>query len=117
MNKSEVSELFKNIKFSYQTFSLPKEKDIMQAMIDHWYGYLKNVSFQQACDNLQLYASNPENNSPPHPGVLAEKIMGQHTPGAEETRQMTNIWHEDWKEKAVPMPEHVRKMVKNIGRK
>ncbi|WP_144940149.1 hypothetical protein [Paenibacillus sp. 32O-W] len=65
MTLEEIGVLFDRIVECYPQFT----GDL--AKMKTWHAVLKNIPFDTAMDNLLRYASNPENQYPPHPGALA----------------------------------------------
>lgn len=80
MNKSEVGELFKAIKYIFPNFEAGLEK------ITFWHDLLSDVPFDTALLNLKRHAKTDK-----FPPTIAELIgrvdtSGQYVPGVEETR-------------------------------
>lgn len=114
MTRAEVVELFKAITLSYPAFRLPDE--LAKDQVLHWYEHLKDVPFEAAMENLREHIRTerfPPTISDIRRGYSEEKST---VPGAEETRQ----WLREvdrMRERAVPMPEHVRKELRRIVRR
>lgn len=85
MKESEIRILFQKISNRYSNFAFDDFK------VDDWTDLLKDVPSERATENLRRYCLNPENQFPPHPGILAEKPVqrceGNYIPDAQETRR------------------------------
>ncbi|GIO33107.1 hypothetical protein J2TS6_42480 [Paenibacillus albilobatus] len=67
MTLEEIGELFDAIVDYYPSFTADLKK------MKSWHTMLKNVPLAQAINNLEAFASEPENKYPPHPGALMTK--------------------------------------------
>lgn len=110
MKESELRILFLRIANFYSGFSYDDFK------VEEWLELLRHVSFERAADNLAAYTLNPNNEFPPHPGILAASIV-QRSSGpvvldATETRSMLENYEQ---ESLVRMPDHVKEAAKRIA--
>lgn len=109
MRLDEVWTLFERISHYYPNFTADDDK------AEAWQRVLSDIPFDVACENLEEYVKESI-----YPPTIADIRRGgseekSNVPGVEETRQ----WLREvdrMRERAVPMPEHVRKELRRIVR-
>lgn len=114
MTQGEVVDLFKAITLSYPAFRVPDE--LMKDQVLHWHQHLRDVPFDVAMGNLREYVQ--EERWPPtiadiRRGYSAEKST---VPGVDETREYLSEM-DKLRERAVPMPDHLRKELRRLARR
>ena len=110
MRLDEVWMLFERIAHFYPAFMADDDKAAA------WQRVLRDVPFDAACESLEEHAK--ESTFPPTPADIRRGYSEERStvPGVEETRQ----WLREvdrMRERAVPMPEHVRKELRRIVRR
>lgn len=97
--------------FRYDDFKLEDWRSLLDGV----------VTYEQAKANLDRYSLNPNNQFPPHPGVLAEKAtqraVGPAVPNAEETRKMLDHQEQELLRIATEPPEAFREALRRLGTK
>jgi hypothetical protein len=110
----EIRQLFLIILNTYNGFA------ITDAKAEIWADILQDIPFEMARHNLWGYIRNPENNFPPHPGVLADTgerhIIGPYIPNVEETQLYLQQRKLELMEPMAPIPELLRERMRQIGR-
>lgn len=113
MTQGEVVKLFKAITLSYPAFRVPD--DMAKEQVMHWYQHLKDVPFDVAMKNLRAYIQ--EERFPPTIADIRRGYEEKSTvPRVDETRE----WLAEldrMRERAVPMPEHLREELRRIVRR
>lgn len=110
MKEEEIWNLFERISHYYPSFNGDDDKS------DSWLKVLKYTPFDIAYENLCKYAGSAKNLFPPHPGILtSEDDNIQRVADTLETQEHFKQL-EEWKAKAVPMPEHLKKELNRLVR-
>jgi hypothetical protein len=110
VEKIEIARLYKKIKRYYPAFDASIEA------VEDAYRYLKNVPFDVAEKNVDQHIMTEK-----FPPTIAEIRAGYQdpesssVPGVAETRRMLDEL-DRLKERAVPMPDYVREVLRKIAR-
>ena len=117
MNKADVVELFKAIKYLYTAFPVPTEQEKLKQMVEAWHEALRSVPFEQARENLARYALT--NEYPPTVSALVKSLEPERESayhgrlrGAAEEH---SVALDDMKREAVPPPSSIREKVKSFA--
>jgi hypothetical protein len=98
LNKAEVSELLKRIKYRFSMFQVPDDFAALKEMANDWHESLKNVPYEVAQTNLRLHAASEK--FPPSIADLAKP--------SEPEKDPSSLYHESMRASAV---EHLSNMV------
>ena len=109
MKLDEVWTLFERISHYYPAFTADDDKAAA------WHRVLKDIPFDIACENLEEHVR--DSNFPPTIADIRRGYEEKSTvPGVDETRE----WLAEldrMRERAVPMPEHLREELRRIVRR
>ena len=109
MKLDEVWTLFERIAHYYPVFSADDDK------AEAWHRVLRDIPFDVACENLEVHVRESS-----YPPTVADIRRGyeerSNVPGVEETRRMLAEL-DKLRERAVPMPDHVREELRRIARR
>jgi len=118
VNKAEVSNLLKKIKYRFPSFHIPtNDVDQSRELVNEWLVDLKDVSYETAYGNLINYSSNPDNRFAPHPGVLAQNNVDDVSKYHEILKAYgadTVLSIDEMREKAMPISDEQRRKVREI---
>lgn len=110
MERFQLAEIFKVIRKSYPNFDGSKEN------LEHYLKYLKDVPYEIAVVNTDQHITREK-----WPPTIAEIRYGYEeplskiVPSVEETHESFKQL-EEWKAKAVPMPDHLKKELSRLVR-
>lgn len=115
MQEYELRQLFLKISNRYSSFAYDDFK------VHEWLELLVDTPYELALANVNGYTLNPDNQFPPHPGILADKgnrqQMGPYIPNAEETRLMLEERERKMLTTTTGIPESVRERMRQLGAK
>lgn len=111
MNRLEVAELFREIKYHYANFDTSAERIIS------WHKHLEKAGKEPVYRNLEYHIANRE-----FPPTVAE-LLRLIDPNQEyhdslkeaAARHFDNL--DTWRDKAVPPPEKLRELVRGLAAK